>query len=230
MARSRHDRRSRISRRTRTPVRSARSHGHHNRLFETINAGYPVYPSTITRQNPLTRGWDPLQAAVELAHARNMELHAWVWAFAVGNEAHNVIVGDPIDYPGPVLAAHPEWANRDDQERVRHQGSRKTFLDPANPEARWFVIRQLDEIVNNYDVDGIQLDYIRYPFQDPGAERTYGYGSAGREQFEALTGVDPLTISPAIVICGRNGRNFASITSLPSCVRCANGSTVGDQG
>jgi len=165
-------------------------------FFETINAGYPVYPSTITRQNPLTRGWDPLEAAVDLAHDRNMELHAWVWAFAVGNEAHNVIVGDPIDYPGPVLEAHPEWANRDDRERVRHQGSRKTFLDPANPEARWFVIRQLDEIVNNYDVDGIQLDYIRYPFQDPGAERTYGYGSAGREQFEALTGVDPLTISP----------------------------------
>ena len=165
-------------------------------FFETINAGYPVYPSTITRQNPLTRGWDPLEAAVELAHDRNMELHAWVWAFAVGNEAHNVIVGDPIDYPGPVLEAHPEWANLDDRERVREQGSRKTFLDPANPEARWFIIRQLDEIVTNYDVDGIQLDYIRYPFQDPGAERTYGYGRAGREQFEALTGVDPLTISP----------------------------------
>ncbi|TAF57350.1 MAG: glycoside hydrolase family 10 protein [Oscillatoriales cyanobacterium] len=164
-------------------------------FFETINAGYPIYPSAITRQNPLTQGWDPLEAAVELAHARNMELHAWVWAFAVGNERHNEIVGDPIDYPGPVLAAHPEWANRDDQGRVRDYG-RKTFLDPANPEARWFVIRELDEIVTNYDVDGIQLDYIRYPFQDPGAERTYGYGIAGREQFEALTGVDPLTISP----------------------------------
>ena len=164
-------------------------------FFETINAGYPIYPSAITRQNPLTRGWDPLEAAVELAHDRNMELHAWVWAFAVGNARHNEIVGDPIDYPGPVLEAHPEWANRNDEGQVRDQ-SRKTFLDPANPEARWFVIRELDEIVTNYDVDGIQLDYIRYPFQDPGAERTYGYGVAGREQFEALTGVDPLTISP----------------------------------
>ncbi|MGD1901832.1 MAG: family 10 glycosylhydrolase [Geitlerinemataceae cyanobacterium] len=165
--------------------------------FETINAGYPVYPSIITRQNPLTRGWDPLEAAVDLAKEREMELHAWVWAFAVGNQRHNEIVGDPVDYPGPVLDNNPDWANRDDRERVRHQSSRKTFLDPANPSARWHVIRHLDEIVNNYDVDGIQLDYIRYPFQDPGAERTYGYGTAAREQFIEQTGVDPLDISPS---------------------------------
>jgi len=165
-------------------------------FFETINAGYPIYPSNITRQNPLTRTWNPLAAAVELAHARNMELHAWIWAFAVGNEAHNRIVGDPIDYPGPILEQHPEWANVDDQGRVRNLGSGKMFLDPANAEARWFVLRLIDEIVQNYDVDGVQLDYIRYPFQDPGAERTYGYGVAGRQQFQALTGVDPLTISP----------------------------------
>ena len=42
-----------------------------------------------------------------------------------------------------------------------------------------------------------QLDYIRYPFQDPGAERTYGYGTAAREQFIEQTGVDPLDISPS---------------------------------
>jgi len=45
-------------------------------------------------------------------------------------------------------------------------------------------------------VDGLQLDYIRYPFQDPAANKTYGYGKAAREEFQQLTGVDPLTISP----------------------------------
>ncbi|MGC9503116.1 family 10 glycosylhydrolase [Baaleninema sp.] len=166
-------------------------------FFETVNAGYPIYPTQIApAQNPLTQGWDPLQAAIELARERGMEIHAWIWTFAVGNERHNLLLGQSSEFLSPVLEEHPEWANRDDRGQIRHPGSRKTFLDPANPEARWYVMRVIDEIVRNYDVDGIQLDYIRYPFQDPGAERTYGYGDAARQRFRELTGTDPLEISP----------------------------------
>ncbi|MDY6940033.1 MAG: family 10 glycosylhydrolase [Cyanobacteriota bacterium] len=166
-------------------------------FFETINAGYPIYPSQVMpEQNPLIEGWDPLAAAVELADERNMELHAWIWTFAVGNQRHNQIVGKKDDYPGPILEANPDWANYDNAGRMRHLGSGKTFLDPANPEARWYLLRAIDEIITNYDVDGLQLDYIRYPFQDPSAKRTYGYGSAAREAFEELAGFDPSEISP----------------------------------
>jgi uncharacterized lipoprotein YddW (UPF0748 family) len=166
-------------------------------FLETVNAGYPIYPSQVApEQNPLTLGWDPLQAAIELAHARNMELHAWMWTFAVGNERHNLLVGKPADYPGPVLAAHPDWANRDDKGRVQHRASGKFFLDPANSQARAYLRQIANEIATQYDVDGLQLDYIRYPFQDPSAERTYGYGAAGRSQFQQQAGVDPLEISP----------------------------------
>ncbi|WP_071592113.1 family 10 glycosylhydrolase [Baaleninema simplex] len=166
-------------------------------FFETVNAGYPIYPTEIApAQNPLTEGWDPLQAAIELARERGMELHAWIWTFAVGNERHNLLLGQSSDFLSPVLQEHPEWANRDDRGQIRHPGSRKTFLDPANPEARWYIIRVIDEIVRNYEVDGIQLDYIRYPFQDPSAERTYGYGDAARQRFRELTGVDPMDLSP----------------------------------
>lgn len=166
-------------------------------FFETLNAGYPIYPSQVApEQNPLTQGWDPLQAAIELARERGMELHAWIWTFAVGNQRHNALLGQPSSFLGPVLAANPDWANRDDLGVIRHAGSRKTFLDPANQEARWYLLRLVDEIATNYDIDGLQLDYIRYPFQDPSAERTYGYGTAGRRRFQELTGVDPMEISP----------------------------------
>mgnify|MGYP006420941549 CR=1 FL=1 len=166
-------------------------------FFETVNAGYPIYPSQVApRQNPLTRHWDPLAAAVELAHERNMELHAWIWTFAVGNQRHNTLLGQPADYPGPVLATHPEWGNYDNQGRLRHLNSGKTFLDPANSQARRYVLRLIEEIATRYDVDGLQLDYIRYPFQDPSAERTYGYGQMARSLFEQRTGVDPTEISP----------------------------------
>lgn len=166
-------------------------------FFETVNAGYPIYPSRIAPQaNPLVKGWDPLASAVKLSRERGIELHAWVWTFAAGNERHNLLVNQPRSYPGPLISAHPDWASYDNRGNLIPRGQDKPFLDPANSEVRQYLLNVIDEIVTNYDVDGVQLDYIRYPFQDPGAERSYGYGKAAREQFRALTGVDPRQISP----------------------------------
>lgn len=166
-------------------------------FFETVNAGYTIYPSRVApEQNPLTRSWDPLAAAVELAHARGMTLHAWVWVFAAGNQRHNRLLNQPADYPGPVLSRHPDWAAYDNSGSMIPRGQDKPFLDPANPEVRSYLTRLMTEIVTNYDVDGLQLDYIRYPFQDPGANRTYGYGEVARWRFQSMTGVDPTTLNP----------------------------------
>ncbi|MEH2215173.1 family 10 glycosylhydrolase [Nostoc sp.] len=167
-------------------------------FFETVNAGYTIYPSQVAKQqNPLIRGWNPLEEAVKLAHERDMELHAWVWTFAAGNQRHNEILNLNPNYPGPVLAAHPDWANYDNLGNMIPVGQSKPFFDPANPEVRQYLLKLYEEIVTKYKVDGLQLDYIRYPFQDPSAGRTYGYGKAARAQFQQLTGVDPVNISPS---------------------------------
>ncbi|WP_254567690.1 glycoside hydrolase family 10 protein [Oscillatoria sp. HE19RPO] len=166
-------------------------------FFETINAGYPIYPSEVApQQNPLIGNWDPLAVAVKLAHDRGMELHAWVWTFAAGNQRHNVLLNLDPNYPGPVIAANPDWAGYTNQGQMIPRGQTKPFLDPANPEVRSYLLNLLEEIATRYDVDGVQLDYIRYPFQDPSAERSYGYGKVARQEFQNLTGVDPMTISP----------------------------------
>jgi uncharacterized lipoprotein YddW (UPF0748 family) len=170
-----------------------------NTIFlETINASYPIYPSQIApQQNPLIRDWDPLASAVKLAHARGMELHAWVWVFAAGNSAHNQLINASPDYLGPVLAANPDWANYDNKGNIIPIGQTKPFFDPANPQVREYLLKLYTEIATRYQVDGIHLDYIRYPFQDPFVGRTYGYGKAAREQFQQQTGIDPLDISPS---------------------------------
>ncbi|MBD2626175.1 family 10 glycosylhydrolase [Trichormus variabilis] len=167
-------------------------------FFETVNASYTIYPSQVApQQNPLIKDWDPLEVAVKLAHERGMELHAWVWTFAAGNRRHNEIINVSPDYPGPVLAANPNWANYDQSGNIIPVGQTKPFLDPANPEVRQYLLKLYAEIVTRYQVDGIHLDYIRYPFQDPLAGRTYGYGKVSREQFQQQTGVDPLNITPS---------------------------------
>ncbi len=166
-------------------------------FFETINAGYTVYPSKVApQQNPLTRNWDPLKSAVKLAHERRMELHAWVWVFAAGNQRHNKILGIGANYPGPVLAANPDWAGYDRRGKMIPPGQNKPFFDPANPQLRQYLLNQYEEIVTRYNVDGLHLDYIRYPFQDHQRNRSYGYGKAARAIFKERYGVDPRKISP----------------------------------
>jgi uncharacterized lipoprotein YddW (UPF0748 family) len=166
-------------------------------FFETLNASYPIYPSKIApQQNPLIRGWDPLASGVKLAKQRNMEIHAWVWAFAAGNRRHNELLGIDTNYPGPVLAANPDWAGYDNRGEMIPPGQGKQFFDPANSQVREYLLSIYKEIVTKYDVDGLQLDYIRYPFQDSDAGRTFGYGKAARSRFQQLYGVDPMKISP----------------------------------
>lgn len=166
-------------------------------FFETLNSSYTIYPSQIApRQNPLVSGWDPLEAAVKLAHERGMELHAWVWIFAAANQRHNKILNQPRNYLGPVLSQRPDWAITDHQGSRFHYSSGKVFLDPANPEVRGYLSSLINEIATNYNVDGIHLDYIRYPFQSPTGKLTYGYGAAAREKFQIQTGFDPMQLNP----------------------------------
>lgn len=165
-------------------------------FFETVNASYPIYPSEVApEQNPATQGWDPLQAAVELAKERGMELHAWAWIFAAANQRHNQILGQPRNYLGPVLTQNPDWAGTDREGNPFQVNTKKAFFDPANPEVQEYLLRLLDEIATKYDVDGIQLDYIRYPFQDPSRGLNYGFGNASRQAFFRARGVDPIKLS-----------------------------------
>ena len=59
---------------------------------------------------------------------------------------------------------------------------------------RRYLLSLIDEIVTNYDVDGIQLDYIRYPFQDNTTKQQYGYTNISRSLFKQTYGVDPVNL------------------------------------
>jgi len=157
--------------------------------FETVNAGFPIYPSKITTINPLIHNWDPLAVAVEEGHRMGMEVHAWVWCFAVGNRRHNELIGQPETYPGPVLS---EPGLITEALRNRHGGlavdsrQHEFWLSPASPKAKAFLINLYSEIVTNYAVDGIHLDYIRYPFQT--SSTRMGYETPGRLAYHTTTG------------------------------------------
>ncbi|HEY9785584.1 MAG TPA: family 10 glycosylhydrolase [Candidatus Obscuribacterales bacterium] len=157
--------------------------------FETNNAGFTMYPSKLVEQNPNTIGWDPLGTAVNEAHKRGMELHAWVWVFAVGNARHNPIIGKDAEYPGPVLSSRDfSWALAAANGALVPPRQHEFWLDPSVPEARQYPKDLMLEILKTYKVDGIQLDYIRYPFNNKGQEM--GFNWLGRTRFEQETGLN----------------------------------------
>ncbi|MBX9573246.1 MAG: family 10 glycosylhydrolase [Candidatus Obscuribacterales bacterium] len=154
--------------------------------FETNNAGFTMFPSKVSTQNPQTTNWNPLLSAIQEAHKRGMELHAWFWTFNVGNTFHNPIITQEPDYPGPVLSTHDfAWGLASHTGAFVPPKQHEFWLDPSSPEARTFIKSLILEVVKNYDVDGIQLDYIRYPFNGKGGEM--GFDFAGRLNFERET-------------------------------------------
>lgn len=94
-------------------------------------------------------GYDPLAFAIAEAHARGLELHAWVNPFRAAISAS---VKLPANH---VAEKHPEW--------VRRFG-KQLWIDPGEPAAREYVISVITDIVRRYDVDGVHLDDYFYPY------------------------------------------------------------------
>jgi uncharacterized lipoprotein YddW (UPF0748 family) len=149
--------------------------------FEANNAGFAMFRSNLEPRNPLvTDSFDPLAVAIEEAHKRGMELHAWMWVFRVG---------DSLPPPGQNALAQNinDWTLRTAGGSPLTPIEGERWLSPGNPDARKFVKDLMVEVAQNYAVDGIQMDYIRFPFQKPGNEM--GYDSATKARFEADTGL-----------------------------------------
>ncbi|MEU1844818.1 family 10 glycosylhydrolase [Micromonospora sediminicola] len=166
-------------------------------FLETVWGGYTIYPSPVAEragmpaQRPEMRGFDPLKVWIAEAHARGIELHAWTHTFFVGVESGG----------GPVLTAHPEWAavEREDVGKAGPQPSRMEpgyyWMDAAVPAVRAHVLATFEEILRGYGVDGLHLDYIRYPVSLPyGAD--FSYSAYSRATFAAEHGVDPYALNP----------------------------------
>ena len=90
-------------------------------------------------------GYDPLGFAVEECHKRGMEIHAWIATIPVG--AKNSLGCRTLMKKGF---------------RIRNF-STGSYLDPADLGVAPYLASICGEIVRKYDVDGINLDYIRYP-------------------------------------------------------------------
>ena len=110
--------------------------------------------------------YDPLAFAVEEAHKRGMELHAWLNPYRVSQDTANIKEMNP----GHIYNRRPDLF-------VRHEN--KLYFDPAYPETREFLVKVIKDIATRYDLDGIHFDDYFYPNNNFNDEASFSIHSRG---------------------------------------------------
>jgi len=130
-------------------------------------------------------GFDPLAVACREAHMRGLAIHAWV----------NIMPGWAGDKPPPdrnhIYHKHPEWFWYDQKGRRQPLNGWYVSLNPCLPEVRSYLVSVCREIVTRYPVDGLHLDYIRFPTDKSPKGSDYPYDARTLELYRQATGLKP---------------------------------------
>ncbi|MCH0542995.1 family 10 glycosylhydrolase [Streptomyces sp. MUM 203J] len=111
---------------------------------------YEPWAACLTGTQGRDPGWDPLGAAVEEAHARGLELHAWFNPYRVALHADR----------SRLVAWHP--ARRNPGWTVTYGG--RLYYNPGLPEVRRFVEDAMLDAVRSYGIDAVHFDDYFYPY------------------------------------------------------------------
>lgn len=134
---------------------------------------YEPWAQCLTGVQGQDPGWDPLGTAVDEAHARGLELHAWCNPYRVAGHADPKLLAP--DHP---VRRHPDWV-------LVHDG--RMLYNPGLPEVRRHVQDAMLDAVRRYEIDALHWDDYFYPYpvagqvvDDDAAFARYGTGFADR--------------------------------------------------
>jgi uncharacterized lipoprotein YddW (UPF0748 family) len=166
-----------------------------NAVFVQVRGrGDALYRSALAPRSEVLRGqppeYDPLARVIAQARPRGLAVHAWINVLLVGGFAV------PLP-PGHVAAAHPDWlmvpraAARSALaapaaalpaliEGARDADVEGFYLSPSSAPATAHLEAVAHELVSRYAVDGLHLDFIRYPGRDYDYSRAALAGFRGR--------------------------------------------------
>jgi uncharacterized lipoprotein YddW (UPF0748 family) len=174
-------------------------------------------------RTPIQPSFDPLQDIINEAHANNIEVHAFVIMSAVWGRAPNLF---PPENPNHVFNQHGgfnpvtntitpgpnNWLTRTllsdatpANPAISYQGHRigsDFWVDFGHPEAAAYTVNVINHLVQNYDIDGLHLDRIRYPEigvtgQTPSTGANIGYNTTSVERFQRYYNIPLGSPAPA---------------------------------
>jgi uncharacterized lipoprotein YddW (UPF0748 family) len=125
-----------------------------------------------------------------------IEVHAWMNSYILWSSKQ------PPSDPRHLYHTHKEWTEAnihgkmDSQIKLSAPQSPQwegIYLSPTHPDVNSYLLSVNSEIIENYKIDGIHLDYIR--FQD----EVYGYNREGMAAFENIYNINPRDIVRGII-------------------------------
>lgn len=115
-----------------------------------------IYPSAIEPISPAIKGrylhslsYDPLKYAIDECHKRGMRVHAWLVTLPLGTASYVKTLGANA------------YVKKNPKHCLKYQG--EWYMDPASEKTIEHLKKIVKELVSKYEIDGVQLDYIRYP-------------------------------------------------------------------
>ena len=197
-----------------------------NHLFVQVRGrGDSFYESQFTsRSQLLSEGeFDPLAYLLDTANGKGISIHAWVNVYILWSSKSL-----PND-ERHILHMQQQWLDTTEEwpvdvgkklDMVGVNNNEGLFLSPNHPDVNGYLIKVFRELITNYDIDGLHLDYIRYQ------EAEYGRNPYAIARFKSESGNDPgpwflemersTIASPRLIANMKRWNNFKrkAVTSL----------------
>jgi uncharacterized lipoprotein YddW (UPF0748 family) len=183
-------------------VRNSKAAGFNMVIAQIYGRGDAYYNSRMVPRTEVLEDqppdYDPLETIIKECRKKGLKVHAWVNAYYIWR---GVSAEDPETYPKSeehIVHAHPEWIIKDstgkrldeyDEEDRKLRWVEGLYADPSNDEYKEYFISVCKEIARKYDIDGLHLDFIRYPGS------SFGYNDRAVTSFLYNYGVIPFDLS-----------------------------------
>ena len=117
--------------------------------------------------------FDPLDYIITSNNNPELEVHAWVTTFVItGHKLENL-------KPEHIYFTNPQWVTCDfSHEMMNYETYMGAYLDPGIQQVQEYTKNVILDLVSNYKIDGIHLDYIRYP------DSHYGFSQLALEAYK----------------------------------------------
>lgn len=122
--------------------------------------------------------YDPLAIIIQLAHKKNLKIHAWINPLRILSEKSTFQLSEK----------NPFYSFKKQNQNYILNDQENLYWNPAYPEVRKLIINGVKELAENYAIDGIQIDDYFYPSED------LSYDKASYEEYKtSVKGNAPLS-------------------------------------
>ena len=184
-------------------------------LVQVRGRGDAYYNSMIVPKSQLINdaNFDPLAYLIPRAKEKGIHVHAWVNTYLLWSSRSKPVQDDHLFY------SHPEWIDQNKQiqldlsEEMQNFNSGKNgnegfYLSPNHPKVNSYLLTVFRDLIENYELDGLHLDYVRFH------DSEYGHNPAAIAYFRKYNGMKAYPPEETSGVSEWNDHRRKAITDL----------------